>query len=118
MHPALSNQVFVLAQLEEVHILVPEVCIGALVLIAGHLVEDAEVRHDLHRIKLLTNLLKKLLLLVRQLIVVHLVVSTHIQRITIIVNCPGQLVDYLIPTLRCLIFGDHVVQLVLLEGLD
>ena len=88
-HPVLSDQVFILAQLEEVHILVPEVCICAFIAIASHLVEDAEVRHDLHRVELIANLLKQLLLLLCEQIFVDLVVATHGEHIAIVVRRTG-----------------------------
>jgi len=80
----LSDQVLIITQFEEIHVLVPEVNIGALILVASHFVQDAQVGDDLLGVKLLSYLAKELPLLLRQQVLVHAAVAAFGQYIIVI----------------------------------
>ena len=57
------------AELEEVHVLVPEVLLGALILVACDLVENADIANVVRRVKLLLDLFQESFLVLCQVLV-------------------------------------------------
>ena len=69
IHPLGPDEVLVIAKLEEVHVHVPEIWLSALILVIGYLVKDAQIRHDIFGLELLSDLTEQLSLLLGQLFV-------------------------------------------------